>query len=169
MTVYFIQAGERGPIKIGYADDVAKRKAKMQADNHEPLLLLGVITGDAKTESDFHQRFATARIRGEWFTPTAELVAFTATLSELPSQPRKNPFSDTPLGRWLFVHGLTTQKQFAKRLGVSEAYLSRLISGERTPGGKTLFRIETETGHVVGGADFFDIEPPGPAELAEAS
>lgn len=65
------------------------------------------------------------------------------------------------LGEYLKAREIPRQ-DFARRVGVSETYLCRLISGERTPGGKTLFRIETETGHVVGGADFFE-----PMEAAE--
>src|SRR5689334_18091148 len=45
--VYFIQAGENGPIKIGYTfKNVADRLAGIQTGNHEECKILGVIPGD---------------------------------------------------------------------------------------------------------------------------
>lgn len=37
MTVYFVQVGKDGPIKIGFAKDVRSRLVKMAVDNHEDL------------------------------------------------------------------------------------------------------------------------------------
>ena len=70
--VYFIQAGDGGPIKIGRAVDVIRRLHGLQAASWEELRLLSA-TG-AVTEREMHQRFASLRIRGEWFKPSVELL-----------------------------------------------------------------------------------------------
>ena len=47
MSIYFIQAGENGPIKIGKTNGDAKdRLANLQIGNHEELKLLWVYHGD---------------------------------------------------------------------------------------------------------------------------
>lgn len=76
--VYFIQQGNDGPIKIGYAADVEKRLATLQVGNPTPLNLLGVHKGTMKTEKELHKRFAEHRLSGEWFVPTPEIynIAF---------------------------------------------------------------------------------------------
>lgn len=68
--VYAIQAGDNGPVKIGHSGDPLQRLAKLQTGNPEPLHLRAVIPGDKPTEDDLHQRFADARLIGEWFGGT---------------------------------------------------------------------------------------------------
>lgn len=80
MSVYFIQAGEGGPVKIGYAKDFTIRISKIQADNHEPLVALACIGGDQEVERKLHKQFWRHRIRGEWFRPADEVLAFIAAL-----------------------------------------------------------------------------------------
>ncbi len=45
MSVYFIRAGDNGPVKIGTAEDVAGRLRELQCGNHEDLRLLRVVEG----------------------------------------------------------------------------------------------------------------------------
>jgi hypothetical protein len=68
MAVYFIRAGEDGPIKIGSADIVHARVKLLQTGNHLELVLLRTIDGDHTLERYLHRHFAAQRIRGEWFT-----------------------------------------------------------------------------------------------------
>lgn len=82
MYVYFVQAGEGGPIKIGIGADPDERLHAMQIGNHAELFLLAAIPGTAAMERELHERFAAGRIRGEWFeasTPglRAEIVRAT--------------------------------------------------------------------------------------------
>ena len=42
-----------------------------------------------------------------------------------------------------------TQRQFAKRVGVSQGYLSALENGEKEPGGAVLLAISREFGRSV--------------------
>jgi hypothetical protein len=73
--VYFVQAGEGGPIKIGTALDVPRRLKKLQQAQSAKLVLLAVRRGGLKTERGYHRRFADHRIRGEWFHPAPVILA----------------------------------------------------------------------------------------------
>ena len=76
MPVYFIQAGDGGPIKIGFAKDVKRRLTKMQADNHERLRLRVVLEGDREEETRLHRQFYRCRLFGEWFHPSTNLLQY---------------------------------------------------------------------------------------------
>jgi hypothetical protein len=78
--VYFIQAGDGGPIKIGISDNVPLRLNTLQTAHHETLRLLSRIPGGESDEAALHEQFAALRIRGEWFRPGAELLAHIARL-----------------------------------------------------------------------------------------
>lgn len=54
MAVYFIQAVEGGPIKIGFAQDPQKRLAEIQRMSPVPLQVLKVIPGDRNLEGAIH-------------------------------------------------------------------------------------------------------------------
>lgn len=75
-VVYFVQAGQGGPIKIGYTSgQPSVRVAALQTGNHVPLSLVAVVNGDPQLERDLHRRFAHLRGIGEWFKPGPDLVA----------------------------------------------------------------------------------------------
>lgn len=78
--VYFIAARPRGDIKIGLAKDVRARLATLQTASPQKLVLLGVIEHEdaAGLERHIHGVFAAERVRGEWFTASADLKAFIA-------------------------------------------------------------------------------------------
>lgn len=84
--IYFIQCGTAaGPIKIGYAKHNALgRLAALQIGHYEDLHLLGCIEGDRKSEHPLHDKFRAHHIRGEWFHPSAELLAFIASAEKIP-------------------------------------------------------------------------------------
>lgn len=71
--VYFIQAGEHGPIKIGVATDPEHRRQMLQTGNSADLILRAAIPGSGhgalKLERKLHDRFAAGRMQGEWFRP----------------------------------------------------------------------------------------------------
>lgn len=67
MAVYFIRAGENGPVKIGVAVDIPRRMAVMQSGNHLPLKLIREMDGSYMEESWLHRYFREAHVRGEWF------------------------------------------------------------------------------------------------------
>lgn len=76
LFVYFVQAGESGPIKIGLSDNPAGRVASLQTAHPECLRLLRVIPGNGKYERALHKRFAGLRLQGEWFKPDKTLLAY---------------------------------------------------------------------------------------------
>lgn len=73
--VYFIQAGQRGPIKIGKANDVEKRLAALQVGNPVRLEIIGVIECERahRKEAELHRKFSGSRLDGEWFQRSYEL------------------------------------------------------------------------------------------------
>lgn len=75
MTVYFVGATISGFVKIGKADNVEQRVAALQTSCPEPLVLLATAPGGLAEESAFHRRHFEAKQRGEWYRPTALLLA----------------------------------------------------------------------------------------------
>jgi hypothetical protein len=65
--VYFIRAGECGPVKIGTAHNIAVRLNSLQNGHYEQLNLIRVLQGDRHMEMRIHERFRHLRIRREWF------------------------------------------------------------------------------------------------------
>jgi hypothetical protein len=72
-SVYFAAAGDR--IKIGWSRKVGSRIAQLQTGNPESVVLLATMPGGRSLERTLHQRFAGARLAGEWFARTPELTA----------------------------------------------------------------------------------------------
>lgn len=81
--LYFIQAGERGPIKIGHSAKPRMRMAELQVGNHCKLRMLAEIDFSngqrgtqtaADMEDLWHRTFRVIQIRGEWFEPTPQLL-----------------------------------------------------------------------------------------------
>lgn len=70
---YFIQAVEGGPIKIGQSANPMRRRTNLQIGYPSVLRILAVTR---EAESLIHERFNSLRLRGEWFQPHPELVAF---------------------------------------------------------------------------------------------
>lgn len=70
---YFIQRGDDGPIKIGRAKRPRARLRTLATASAEPLRLLATLEGDH--EGALHLRHAADRMQGEWFRPTAKVLA----------------------------------------------------------------------------------------------
>ena len=69
--VYIIEVEADTPIKIGVANDVAKRIATLQTGNPRRLRLLHALVGDRRFEQQLHWLFTDKyghRLVGEWFT-----------------------------------------------------------------------------------------------------
>ena len=76
--IYFIQAGNDGPIKIGKAQSPEARRRELQTGNHEKLNLIKEIPGDADRENSIHKDLGSYRYRdrSEWFRATPEVLAY---------------------------------------------------------------------------------------------
>jgi hypothetical protein len=77
-AVYFIRSmSPVGEIKIGYSNNPQGRLQLLQTGNPYPLEVLATIPGEGRRkERELHERFATSRLSGEWFEPTADLLAY---------------------------------------------------------------------------------------------
>lgn len=78
--VYFVQESGMGAIKIGFTQDVGARVKDLAAATPHKLTTLVTIEGDHQVERAIHRRFSHARIRGEWFRPVPELLAYIAEI-----------------------------------------------------------------------------------------
>ena len=82
-TVYFIQAGEGGPVKIGHTTrSVERRLSMLQTGNAVPLTVLRVCAAGRDEESAAHEHYKALRLRGEWFTYCPTMA--TVELAKLP-------------------------------------------------------------------------------------
>ncbi len=73
-VVYFIQA-ENGMIKVGWAADAESRLEALRGMSPCPLQLLATVTTHRTTEARFHRELSRWRSHGEWFYPSAEVMA----------------------------------------------------------------------------------------------
>jgi len=78
MYVYFIRAGNTGPIKIGVASNVERRLDALQTGNHLTLYIIATIKYSSRAEAyekerKFHNLFKHKRLRGEWFSNKIKL------------------------------------------------------------------------------------------------
>jgi hypothetical protein len=80
-VIYFIQSEHGGPIKVGRADDLARRVMGLQTGRPDKLVVLTAAEGTRKDERDIHAAFSSVRERGEWFHPTPGLLSFVRAVS----------------------------------------------------------------------------------------
>lgn len=73
--IYFIQARDGGPIKIGMAFNVAKRLKELQCGHPAELCVIGTFAGDPSDESRLHSELSRYRVHGEWFSDSDEVRA----------------------------------------------------------------------------------------------
>jgi hypothetical protein len=72
--IYFIQAGSRGLVKIGFSGGHPRqRMACLQIGSPVKLRLIGMSPGNQKDEAEWHRRFAHLREHGEWFRWAGDL------------------------------------------------------------------------------------------------
>lgn len=74
--IYFIESRRAKAIKIGLARDPEKRLRTLQTASPTKLRLIATCPGGPREEMLMHRRFASIRLRGEWFRATRELYEF---------------------------------------------------------------------------------------------
>lgn len=80
-TVYFLQCpAANGAIKIGVTLKLAARLRSLEDTIPCALRLLATVAGGRALEAQLHELFADHRLRGEWFSPSAALMALVAAL-----------------------------------------------------------------------------------------
>ena len=65
--IYFIQAGDAGPVKIGKGNDPERRLMALQTGSYERLHLRATLDVGDEVERHFHQILEPCKTRGEWF------------------------------------------------------------------------------------------------------
>lgn len=85
--VYFVQALDGGPVKIGRSIDPESRVLALQTANAEPLRVVATMLGGSAVERMLHRMFERHRVRvdGEWFRPAPEVLAFIRELGGRPT------------------------------------------------------------------------------------
>lgn len=110
--VYFIQVGAGGSIKIGWAKNPDTRMRALQTAHPARLRFLGVIPGTKARERELHERFAHARMQGEWFKRRPILADITALIMDegfmvqFAREPRNSPDGKTRHSFCLVERGL---------------------------------------------------------------
>jgi hypothetical protein len=75
--IYFMQATDGGPVKIGYARDVKLRRQQLSSAYKRRMTILKTMEGGKEEETAMHERFAGARIRDtEQFRLDDNLLGF---------------------------------------------------------------------------------------------
>lgn len=75
MPVYWVQAGRNGLVKVGWADDVAKRIKQLQTGCPEIIILLRIENGERTLEATLHRYYRGKHHRAEWFALDRDDVA----------------------------------------------------------------------------------------------
>lgn len=74
-TIYYIGSAETGRMKIGYtAGNPVKRLRALQTGSPTKLALFAMHPGTPELEQKLHRQFADARLHGEWFDASDELL-----------------------------------------------------------------------------------------------
>lgn len=135
-VVYFIQAGDGGPIKIGVTNDAAKRLRGLQTGCPVPVRLLATQPGDVQREAELHSVFDAHRQHGEWFFPASELLDYVGTLEPAPAKASlcKLGVGHTP-GAPFTLDNLRHEKrwtleQLSGALGLKKSFLCQVIKGK---------------------------------------
>lgn len=82
--IYFVRQDRTDLVKIGYTySDPSRRLSDLQTGQADPLRLMGLADGDEVTERNWHARFASSRVRGEWFRLTPPLACSIALANPL--------------------------------------------------------------------------------------
>lgn len=84
-SVYFVQLGCKGLIKIGYTEHPEHRLYALHMNNPGEIRLLGrTAAPNIELEKKLHKRFRSTRVGGEWFLPSTELLDYIQKNTEEP-------------------------------------------------------------------------------------
>jgi hypothetical protein len=138
VAVYFIRAGENGPVKIGHGNVPEQRLDAMQTGNHEILRIIRLMPGSMRIEALVHARFAPLKIRGEWYQYSDEMLTFSL-------DPKKVDVPLHPIKARIVQMGMTAF-ELSVATSVSKSAISKILRGGRTPSPHLCKRISAVTG-----------------------
>lgn len=110
-SVYFVQAVDGGPIKIGFSENPLERLRALQMASPASLRLVALVPGSYADEAAVHAHLHAHRLHGEWFTDHEDVLdVLRAPLSTLPRAValRRNIW-DEARGAMLAVRDETTR------------------------------------------------------------
>ena len=137
MAVYFIQAGEGGPVKIGTSEDVERRLRGLQMAHWAELRLIRTLPGSFIEERWLHWYFALNHLRSEWFIYCPQMLTIVPTVND-------GNIKAHPLAKFRSSRGWSID-DCADAFGVSASAICRYESRERFPGARTMMRIAAAT------------------------
>jgi hypothetical protein len=127
MGVYFIRrtSDSDGLIKVGFTRNVAARMQSLSTATPGGVELLASCAGDASVERRLHRELATDHVDGEWFRPTAAVMAEVAKAKASP-----DPFEERGPDRQK-SHLVAPEDEFSDDIRVeSRFYLNELVKRE---------------------------------------
>lgn len=158
--IYFIQGEAGGPIKIGFATDVAARIRGLQTGHHQKLVCLVHVSGTMDDERLLHRDFAAHRTQGEWFDDCAEIRALIdsvrtdVTAEGVVAVPEKEKTASKPREKMSrLAHDLFKlmaeqsfgraglAKSIAEAAGVGQKAGENLLAGKNDPSLATLINL----------------------------
>jgi hypothetical protein len=161
--IYFVQARDDGPIKIGTTrSHPKKRLSHIQTGCPWPITLLGVIEGDVCREKEFHATLAPYRTNGEWFSPHAIVKDAIAQAIETGKTPIFDmpwaPRYSHPLHLWLCKNRIRAI-EFAARIGVTTSLITSWYREDAWIGKEVAQAIYRETNGEITPNDFLFYMP----------
>lgn len=76
MSVYFMQASDGGPVKIGSSKNIEQRRKQLESDYKRSLVILRIVEGGRKEEQAIHEQFSHLSLGNELFQPGPDLMEF---------------------------------------------------------------------------------------------
>lgn len=122
--IYFIQAGDSGPIKIGYTGKpIEQRMYNISVACPYDIHLVKLFDGGEGHESYLHILFAPFNHRRDWFYPVRQILEF----NERDLLDRSVP------GFWRAVFSAGSQIKLANLIGVDAVSISKYRNGAPIP------------------------------------
>lgn len=172
-SLYFIQEGTDGAIKIGWTtNDPERRRDNLQIGNSHQLRLIAIVPDVLQdVEFEWHARFRAHQKRSEWFYPASALLEAVAQQTPPPGRERA-PVAEplppayeaenfatnvVPLVDWLRAQKLR-QTHFASKIGISHGHISKVLRGKAELTRSFAVQVELATGGAVKAVDLLGLK-----------
>ena len=166
--VYFLQAGDGGPIKIGFTKGKPEARVRsLQTASPLKLILIGVVSGSNIEEKLLHHHLRSHRIAREWFHPVPQVTeAMALAMSgEFPKKPEiipapKKPKTHKPRKQGKFSPINEIFEAFggatclAKAIGLSPVHTQTMKTRQSIPVGYWLDLVEAAEKQKICGVTY---------------
>ena len=179
--VYFLQAGDGGPIKIGFTKGTPEARIKsLQTASPLKLILIGVANGSNIEEKLLHHHLRSHRVAGEWFHPTSQVTEamILAMNGEFPKKleivpPPKEPKALRPKRQRKFnpvdeiFDAFGGATSLARAIGLKPIHTQTMKTRHSIPVGYWVAVVEAAERRSIGGVTYEKLvllhNPEGPA------